>query len=123
MEMRDVLSWDRGPLPRSRAPNMKLTNTDQRYGFAAVTLHWLLAAAITTLVVLGLYMVRLPDVGLNSTKIILTLTHKEIGVVVLALVAVRLAWREWNILPALAETLPEWQKVTAIFVHLSFYAL
>ena len=102
---------------------MRLVNTDQRYGAAAVTLHWLLALLITTLVVMGLYMVRLPDVGFNSVKIILTLTHKEIGVVVLALVALRLTWRELNRLPLLAETLPEWQKVTAIFVHLAFYAL
>ena len=102
---------------------MKLTNTDQRYGAAAIALHWLLALLITTLVVLGLYMVRLPDVGFNSTKIILVVIHKEIGVIVLGLVALRFAWREWNILPRLVETLPEWQKVTAIFVHLSFYAL
>ena len=102
---------------------MKLANTDQRYGIAAIVLHWLLAALITALVVLGIYMVGLPDVGFNATKIILILTHKEIGIVVLGLVAVRLAWREWNTLPRLVETLPEWQKVIAIFVHLSFYAL
>jgi cytochrome b561 len=102
---------------------MRLTNTDRRYGIAAIALHWVLAALITTLVVMGIYMVGLPDVGFSTTKIVLVLTHKEIGVVVLGLVAVRLAWREWNILPRLVETLPEWQKVTAIFVHLSFYAL
>jgi cytochrome b561 len=102
---------------------MRLANTDQRYGMAAIVLHWLLAALITTLVVMGLYMVGLPDVGFNSAKIILILIHKEIGMVVLGLVAVRFAWRESNVLPRLVETLPEWQKVTAIFVHLSFYAL
>jgi cytochrome b561 len=62
-------------------------------------------------------------VGFNTTKIILVLLHKEIGMLVMALVAVRLAWRELNPLPRLAETLPEWQKVTAVFVHLCFYAL
>jgi len=102
---------------------MKLANTDQQYGAAAIALHWLLAALITTLVLMGIYMVGLPDVGFNATKIILTLTHKEIGVVVFGLVALRWVWREWNVLPRLVETIPEWQKVSAIFVHLSFYAL
>src|SRR5262245_29506858 len=105
------------------SPNMKLTNTDRQYGIAAIALHWLIAVLITTLVVMGIYMAGLPDVGFSTTKIILVLIHKEIGVVVLGLVAVRLAWREWNVLPRLVETLPEWQKVTASFVHLSFYAL
>jgi cytochrome b561 len=82
-----------------------------------------MAALIVALVALGLYMVRLPDVGFNTTKIILIVLHKEIGMLVLALAAARLAWRELNSLPRLAETLPEWQKVTAVFVHLCFYAL
>lgn len=102
---------------------MRFSNTDQHYGAAAIGLHWLIAALIVMLVALGLYMVRLPDVGFNTTKIILVLLHKEIGMLVMALVAVRLAWRELNPLPRLAETLPEWQKVTAVFVHLCFYAL
>ena len=110
-------------LMSDRASNIRLTNTLQRYGIGAVVLHWLLAVLITMLVVMGLYMVALPDVGFNMTKIVLIVIHKEIGVIVLGLVAVRFAWREWNVLPRLVEALPEWQKVTAIFVQLSFYAL
>ncbi len=102
---------------------IKLSNTARHYGVAAIALHWLMAALITTLVGLGIYMVGLPDVGFDSKKIYLILTHKEIGILVFALVAARLAWRELNPLPRLAETLPEWQKVAAIFVHLCFYAL
>jgi len=102
---------------------MRLSNTNQHYGAAAIALHWLMAALIATLVAMGIYMVRLPDVGFDTTKITLILAHKEIGTLVLALVAARLAWRELNPLPRLTETLPEWQKVTAIFVHLCFYAL
>jgi cytochrome b561 len=72
---------------------------------------------MVALVALGLYMVRLPDVGFNATKIVVLL-HGEVGTLVMALVAVRLAWRELSPLPRLAETLPEWQKVAAVFVHL-----
>ncbi|HSU06263.1 MAG TPA: cytochrome b [Acetobacteraceae bacterium] len=102
---------------------MRLANTERHYGAAAITLHWLMAALIATLVALGIYMVRLPDVGFDAKKITLILIHKEIGMVALALVCARLVWRLLNPLPHLAETLPEWQKVAAIFVHLCFYAL
>lgn len=102
---------------------MRLANTERHYGAAAIALHWLMAALLITLVVLGIYMVRLPDVGFDTKKIVLILIHKEVGTLALALVGARLAWRQLNPLPRLAETLPEWQKVAAIFVHLCFYAL
>jgi cytochrome b561 len=102
---------------------MQLSNTDQHYGAAAIVLHWLMAALIATLVALGIYMARLPDAGFDTKKIVLILIHKEIGILALVLVAARLAWRQLNPLPRLAVALPEWQKVTAIFVHLCFYAL
>lgn len=101
----------------------RLPNTEWHYGAAAIALHWFMAVLIAALLVLGIYMVRLPDVGFDTKKIILILIHKELGMLALALVAVRLVWRQLNPLPRLTETLPEWQKVTAIFVHLCFYAL
>ena len=48
---------------------MKLSNTDQHYGTVAIALHWLIASLIVALVAMGIYMVRLPDVGFNGTKI------------------------------------------------------
>ena len=102
---------------------MKISNTHEGYGAAAFVIHWLMAAVIVTLVALGIYMVRLPDAGFNANKIILILIHKEIGALAMALVFGRLAWRALNPLPQMDESLPEWQKVTAIFVHLCFYAL
>jgi cytochrome b561 len=102
---------------------MHLANTRRRYGAVAISLHWLMAALIILLVVLGIYMVALPDAGFDRSKIRLILIHKEIGVVVLALAGLRLAWRQINPLPTLERTVPEWQQVAAVFVHLCFYAL
>jgi cytochrome b561 len=102
---------------------MQLANTQGRYGGAAILLHWLMAAMIVTLVALGIYMVALPDVGFDKRKVILILVHKEIGVAVMAIALVRLAWRQVNPLPRLETTTPEWQRVAAVFVHLSFYSL
>jgi len=101
----------------------QLRNTEQRYGAVAIALHWLMAAALLALLTMGLYMVRLPDVGFDTRKIVLIIYHKEFGLLVFALATVRLIWRVGNALPALVRTLPEWQKVAARFVHLCFYGL
>ena len=82
-----------------------------------------MAILIIALAGLGLYMVTLPDVGFDTKKMTLILYHKEFGLLVLALVVVRLGWRLTNKLPQLVAHLPDWQKIAARFVHLSFYAL
>ena len=99
------------------------TNSSQRYGNVAIALHWLMALLLVALVVLGLYMITLPDVGFDKKKITLVLYHKEYGILALVLATIRLAWRVGNVLPALVQNLPDWQKVAARFVHLSFYGL
>ena len=100
-----------------------LQNTEQGYGAVAVALHWLMAAVLVALLAMGLYIVSLPDVGFDTRKIVLILYHKQLGLVALALAALRLAWRVGSALPSLAGTLPDWQKVIARFVHLCFYGL
>ena len=102
---------------------MRLGNTERRYGGVAIALHWLVAVLIVGLLAAGLYMVRLPDVGFDQRKIALILLHKQLGMVVLGFALLRLAWRQVNPLPRLADNVPEWQQVAAAFVHLCFYAL
>ena len=101
----------------------RAVNSENRYGAVAVALHWLMATLLLALVALGLYMVRLPDVGFDTAKIRLILYHKEMGVLAFALAMLRLAWRVTNVLPRLVENLPDWQKFAARFVHLCFYGL
>jgi cytochrome b561 len=100
-----------------------ITNTESRYGAVAILLHWGMAALLVVLIAMGVYMVRLPDVGFDTEKIMLILVHKALGMVALAAVVLRLAWRLANALPHLASGLPHWQQVAARFVHLLFYAL
>lgn len=102
---------------------ISLKNTRQRYGVVAITLHWLMMILLVGLVVLGLYMVSLPEVGFDTVKIVLILYHKNFGVLALFLGLLRLAWRLGNVLPRLVAHLPHWQKVAARFVHLCFYAV
>jgi len=98
-------------------------NSDRRYGGIAIVLHWAMALLLIVLVVIGLYMTRLPDVGFNQTKVWLIIGHKELGMLALGLASVRFAWRFGNELPALVGAMPQWQQVAARFVHLCFYAL
>jgi cytochrome b561 len=100
-----------------------IQNTENRYGPVAVALHWVMAVLLIVLVTLGVYMVRLPDVGFDTKKITLILYHKQLGMLALTLAALRLAWRVTNALPRLVDGLPDWQKVIARLVHLTFYAL
>jgi cytochrome b561 len=102
---------------------MQITNSGRQYGTAAVALHWLMAGIILALVGLGLYMVRLPDAGFDAVKITLIIVHKQIGMIALGLLLLRWLWRQINPLPPLVATIPQWQQVAAIVVHLSFYAL
>jgi cytochrome b561 len=98
-------------------------NSPERYGAVAIVLHWSMAALLLGLAGVGLYMASLPDAGFDQRKITLILYHKEVGMVALAFAVVRLAWRVSQVLPRLVEHLPDWQKLTARFVHLCFYAL
>lgn len=100
-----------------------LANTTERYGALAILLHWAMAALLLLLLAMGVYMVRLPDVGFDTQKITLILVHKALGLLALLAVGLRLAWRVLNPLPRLADGLPAWQQVAARFVHLWFYAL
>ena len=102
---------------------MRLANSGQRYGAVAILLHWLMALVLIVLLAWGLYMVRLPDVGFDTRKITLIIYHKEVGMLAFVLALLRLGWRVGQVLPALVETLPDWQKVIARLVHLCLYAL
>lgn len=102
---------------------MPLGNVSSRYGSIAIFLHWGMALLLLALVLMGLYMVRMPDVGFDQAKITLILVHKALGLAALAAVLLRLGWRVGNILPALVAPLPMWQQVAARFVHLALYGL
>lgn len=100
-----------------------LSNSDRSYGAVAILLHWGMAALLIGLIVLGIYMVRLPDAGFDQEKITLILVHKALGIIALGILLVRMLWRLTNALPRFVDSLPDWERVSAIFVHLWMYAL
>lgn len=91
-----------------------------RYSMPAVVLHWLVALLILVAFPLGVYMHELP---LSPDKLRLYSYHKWIGVSVLLLVAIRLAWRLTHTPPPLPASVAAWQRQASAVVHGVLYLL
>lgn len=91
-------------------------NSENRFGWVAIALHWVMAILIIGLLAVGIYMVDLP-IGLQKLK--LYGWHKEYGLLALGLVLVRFPWRLFNITPRLS--LPLLEHIAARAVHYAFY--
>lgn len=69
---------------------MQILNTSNRYGFIAKVFHWIMALLIIGLLCLGLYMTGL-QIGIQKLKYYGW--HKELGILALWLVVLRIGWR------------------------------
>jgi cytochrome b561 len=96
---------------------MTIKNTENRYGLIMVLFHWLMALLIIGLLILGIYMVRVP---ISVWKLKLFGWHKDFGVLALMLVAGRLAWRLGDVLPTLDQLAP-WERLAAHAMHWTLY--
>lgn len=90
------------------------------YTRTAITLHWLMALLIVATFPLGLYMSDLP---LSPYKLKLFSYHKWIGIVILALLLIRLTWRVIHRPPALEAGMPRWLAYGAHSAHIGLYTL
>jgi len=99
---------------------VRLRNTRDAWGAGAQLLHWLIAAGIATAMLLGWIMVNMP---MGPAKFQLYAIHKSLGMTILALVLVRIAWRWLNIVPAMPGTLSAREKQLAGAGHLALYGL
>lgn len=100
---------------------MPLLSTAQRWGSVMKTLHWLVALAVVALAIVGWWMKGLP---ISPDKVRVYALHKSVGLTVLALVLVRLAWRtfvdRWR--PPLPPDMPRVQRFAAHASHVLLYA-
>ncbi|HEY1609480.1 MAG TPA: cytochrome b [Paraburkholderia sp.] len=81
-----------------------------RYTPLQITLHWLIALGIVTMLALGLYMTSLPPK--LPLKSVLTNLHKSLGLTVFLLVLIRIAARAARNAPPLPPMRP-WQRAAA----------
>ena len=98
---------------------MQLKNTLTRYGAVAQLFHWAIVVLIITQFVLAKRAEGLSPVA----KIGVLATHKSVGITILALAVLRLAWRLFNPVPPLPAGTPRWQERAAHVSHFLLYAL
>jgi cytochrome b561 len=99
---------------------MKLKHPDARWGCVAKLLHWSVAALVIVQVPLGWTAARWP---LTPTKLDLFVWHKCTGIVVLLLMAARVAWRAFDRRPPWPPEMTPLQRVAAQLAHGLLYAL
>jgi cytochrome b561 len=97
-----------------------MSSASPRYGLPAIVLHWAVALGALTAVALALY---LDTLELGDTKTLVLATHKSVGLTVLALMTLRLAWRLTHSAPPLPPSTPPWQRRAAGATHGLLYVL
>ena len=90
-----------------------------KYNIVAMSLHWLIAALIVTNIGIAWYfntlngVVKIPPIQL----------HKSIGITVLLLSLLRLAWRFVSPPPPLPASVTGWQRPVAHVTYILFYVI
>ncbi len=97
---------------------MKQTFPVDGYSSVSKTLHWLIAVLAFSQLAMGKFFEVEADEDGS-----LFVWHTTFGLLVLALMLVRLAWRLTHTPPALPSTTPTWQRTAARAIHFIFYAL
>jgi cytochrome b561 len=92
-----------------------------RYTTFAMVLHWIVALVVVGQFTLGWLMQEIPKSPPGQRAAVFNV-HKSIGLTILVLMLVRLAWRLTHPPPALPP-MPRWQAWTALANHRFLYAL
>lgn len=98
-----------------------MNNTEQSYGWLAISLHWLTAILVFGLFGLGLWMVELGYYHAWYQKA--PNLHKGLGVFLFALMSFRLIWRLLQIQPKALATHQKWEQIAAHATHWLLYLL
>lgn len=98
---------------------MQLRNTSSRYGWVSVFMHWSVALVVFGLFALGLWMVGL-DYYSTWRKDAPDL-HKSIGLVLLAVMVLRVLWRFISPPPPTLESYSRMTRIGAKFGHSFLY--
>ena len=99
---------------------MSALNTESSFGWVTRAIHWAMALGVIAMLGLGSYIARM-EVGMSNLW--LFGLHKSIGVVLLALLILRLIW---HLASPPSRSLPAdtpWKDSAARWVHRSFYVL
>ena len=99
---------------------MSLKNPSDRWGTVSQAFHWAIVILLLVMAYLGLTMTDLPT---SAHKASVYALHKSIGLTILLLAALRLAWRLYAGRPVDVVGMPRWQRRIASLTHAGLYAL
>jgi cytochrome b561 len=105
-------------MPNTRSVRIP-TTAAWRYGMPAIVLHWLLALLIAGMVALGWYMMSIEKQPQGPWYFDL---HRSVGLMVAALVVLRVLWRLTHGPAPLPASLPRWQVRLSSTTHWLLYA-
>jgi cytochrome b561 len=97
-----------------------IANTPDSWGALARFFHWTVALLILAQIALGVTALAW---RVSPLKLELFVWHKSVGVLILALMLARLAWRLASPTPALPPDTPVWERHAAHVSHGLLYAL
>lgn len=90
-----------------------------RFDAVARLLHWVMAAMILAMLLIGVGMVSTVSERYHA---LLTI-HRPLGIAILVLAAIRLLYRLFHPAPPMPAAMPAWQKLAAHASHVVLYAL
>lgn len=99
---------------------LETQNSGEPYAAPAKLLHWILAILLIGMVGLGWYMMDIEDSPGSDWYFNL---HKSVGLLVIALVVLRAAWRLTHRPAPLPLATPPWQMMASAISHWVLYAL
>ena len=95
-----------------------IRNTSDSWGHVAKFFHWTTAALVLAQIALGWLAVCW---RFSPFKADLYVWHKSLGILILAVVLLRLSWRLANTTPALPANMPAWESRCARASYVVFY--
>ncbi len=99
---------------------MSLKNPADRWGAVSQFLHWIIVAVLLVQAIIGLTLESVPK---SPSYFWVFNTHKSLGLTLLALMLIRLAWRLYAGAPTPLASIPAWQRLLAKVTHGMLYVL
>lgn len=91
-----------------------------RYNNVAAAIHWLTAILVVAQIYVG---VTFGDMPRGPARGEWFTWHKTLGVTILILAVIRLAWRLAHKPPPFPPELPRWERLAAVWNHRAFYVV
>jgi cytochrome b561 len=101
-------------------PLLRYRNTRSSWGWFSRFLHWLVVLMIALQAALGFIA---DSLSRSPLKVDMMTAHKSLGITILAVLLVRVAWRLGNPPPVHPPGSPAWEKTAAKISHALLYVL